>query len=67
MRDVLGRTALFAAVQSQNEALVRLSLDFNIDVNSRDFYGEVALHLAVEEGLEAIVSVLLERGADIDA
>lgn len=67
VKDVIGRTALFSAVQSKNETAVQLMLDFKVDIDCRDVLGEVALHLAVEEGSESIVTILLEHGADIDS
>jgi ankyrin repeat protein len=67
VKDDLGRTALFQAVQSENEMVTKQLLDAHIDVNSKDTFGEVALHLAVESGSESLSLLLLEYGADVDA
>lgn len=67
VKDNLGRTVLFSAVQSGNEDVVKLLLDIPLDPNSVDTLGNVPLHLAVEMGSESITLLLLSSGANVDA
>ena len=64
--DALGRTALFLAIQSENEGVVKLLLDAAVDVNRKDSLGDVALHLAIERSSEPLTR-LLKYGADVNA
>ncbi|KAK9422662.1 putative Ankyrin repeat-containing domain protein [Seiridium unicorne] len=68
--NYIGRTALFIAVQTGNEAAAKALLAFptpRVDVDWRDSTGMVALHLAVDCGLESMTSLLLDHGADVNA
>ncbi|KAK4076181.1 hypothetical protein Trihar35433_2741 [Trichoderma harzianum] len=67
VKNGIGRTALFSAVESKDADLVGLLVRSGVDVNCADHNGVVALHLAVDMGLDRITCLLLENGADIDA
>ncbi|KAL6793700.1 ankyrin repeat-containing domain protein [Trichoderma sp. SZMC 28013] len=67
VKNGIGRTALFSAVESKDADLVGLLIRSGVDVNCADHNGVVALHLAVDMGLDRITCLLLENGADIDA
>ncbi|KAJ5113799.1 hypothetical protein N7456_002333 [Penicillium angulare] len=67
VKDFLGRTALFQAVQCNNDVMAKLLLDGKVDVNCRNIYGDVALHMAVEKGSEQLTKILLSYGAEVDA
>ena len=60
--------ALYSAAENGHEAVVRLLLENEADVNMKDWWnGRTALHSAAENGHEAVVRLLLEHKADVDA
>ncbi|KAF7114733.1 hypothetical protein CNMCM5793_009684 [Aspergillus hiratsukae] len=65
-RDVLGRTALFHAVEHEHILGVTLLLEFGADINASDNYQITPLYIAAERGLEAVIELLLQRGAQVD-
>ena len=54
---------LFAAVESENVANVRLAIDSGADVNAEDKYGYIPLHYA---NTKEIIKLLIEAGADVN-
>ncbi len=58
---------LLKAIESKNEAAVRLSLDEGADIEVRSQAGETPLMLAVRNGDAKIVSLLVNRGANVEA
>ncbi|KAI0127130.1 ankyrin repeat-containing domain protein [Xylariales sp. AK1849] len=66
-KDHIGRTALFSAIQGENEAVVKLLLEASLDPNCPDVMGNVALHVAVEMGSESMTLLLLSFGANVNA
>ena len=66
--SVIGGKALFAAIESDNAAMVRLLVEAGADVNAAEgFGGNTPLHEAVEGGNAEIVQILVDAGADIEA
>ncbi|QKX60890.1 uncharacterized protein TRUGW13939_08036 [Talaromyces rugulosus] len=58
--------ALHRAVITGNEDIVKVLLQHQADVDSRDKNGRTALDLAIDAGHVAIVQILLAHGADIE-
>ena len=66
--SAIGGKALFAAIESDNAAMVRLLVEAGADVNAAEgFGGNTPLHEAVEGGKAEIVQILVDAGADIEA
>jgi ankyrin repeat protein len=66
-QDCAGRTALICATEhEEEEALTRVLLEYNVDVNTKDGSGKTALLHAAARGDETIVRLLLEKGAYVD-
>ncbi len=65
--DLAGRTLLMKAVVNGDEAVVKLLLENNADIESRDNNGWTALSHAASRGHEAVVKLLLENNADIES
>ncbi len=64
-RDNENRTALhWAAIRGQL-AMVRLLLEFRVDVDAMDDFGYTALDVAVTRGYGAVVRLLLKNGAKV--
>lgn len=57
--------ALFHAIKSGNEVVVKMLLARGADINLKDKDGYTPLMIAIEKGYESIVNLLLERGVDI--
>jgi ankyrin repeat protein len=55
------------AVENGHEAVVKLLLDKNADLESKDEYGQTALSWAVANDREAVVKLLLDKNADIES
>ena len=62
-----GGSAILRAVDAGNEAMVKLLLEYNANVEIRDDLNRGLLHSAAIDGYERIVGLLLEKGLDIDA
>ncbi|KAK4444707.1 hypothetical protein QBC34DRAFT_414527 [Podospora aff. communis PSN243] len=68
MRDSeYGRTPLLWAAMEGHEAVVKLLLEKNADIEAKDNDGGTPLLWAAMEGHEAVVKLLLEKNADIEA
>ncbi|MGM0440688.1 MAG: ankyrin repeat domain-containing protein [Chlamydiota bacterium] len=63
-RNILGYSALHAAVITSNTDAVETLLNNNIDVDHQDYQGNTALHYAVYLGNQDVVELLLEAGAN---
>lgn len=66
-KGVPGRTALFPAVQSENEGVAKLFLVASPDPNCLCNTGLVALHTVVARVSVSIVLLLLSFGANVNA
>lgn len=62
-----GGTAILRAVDSGNEAMVKLFLDYKADIKIRDDLDRGLLHSAAIDGYEGIVRLLLEKGLNVNA
>ena len=62
-----GGTAILRAVDSGNEAMVKLFLDYKADIKIRDDLDRGLLHSAAIDGYEEIVRLLLEKGLSVNA
>ena len=60
-----GRTVLHVAACCGHEALVKLFLETDVNMNEQDDEGRTALMLAVEKGHSAVVAELVKAGADV--
>lgn len=60
-----GYSALFAAIQSNDEEMVQLLIDAGADVNILDHNNSTPLMKAASHGWTGIVKLLLQKGADI--
>ncbi|QGA13764.1 hypothetical protein EYB26_001415 [Talaromyces marneffei] len=60
-----GRAPLSWAIKNGHEAVVKLLLDHNADVLTKDKSGRTPLILASENGFEAIVKLLIDKNADV--
>ncbi|TFK25658.1 hypothetical protein FA15DRAFT_617116, partial [Coprinopsis marcescibilis] len=63
--DLLGHTALFAAVANRHASVTIIKLGSTLDINAKDANGRTALAHAVSRGSREIVTMLLEvKGVD---
>jgi ankyrin repeat protein/tetratricopeptide (TPR) repeat protein len=60
-------TALHAAVNGGNKAMVKLLIDRGAQVDARDGSNETPLHVAAGKGFKAIAELLLDAKADVNA
>jgi ankyrin repeat protein len=51
--------------ESSHEAVVKLLLDKNADVKSKDNYGQTSLSQAAKKGHKVVVNLLLDKNADV--
>ncbi len=58
-----GWSALLAAINIQSVEAVKILLDYEADVNTRNNQGKTALNLAKERGDNQIIQLLLDAGA----
>src|ERR1700719_3988977 len=66
-KDMNGRTPLSWAAQNGHEGVMKLLLDKNADIESKDIeYGQKPLSWAASSGHEAVVKLLLDGYADIE-
>jgi ankyrin len=64
----MGSMPLHLAVKNGNEAVMRLLVDQDADLNSHDEQnGFTALHLAAQNGFRSAAKFLLENGANVNA
>jgi ankyrin repeat protein len=64
-KDMHGNTALNYAVLQRNEAMIKMLLDENADIECKDRDGDTPLFLAIRLGYAEIVKLLLERKANV--
>lgn len=60
-------SALHAASQRDNIAIIKILLKYNCDLEIRDSDGRSPLHFAVEYGARNAVQLLLDKGANVNA
>jgi ankyrin repeat protein len=60
-----GRAPLSWAIENGNEAVVKLLLEHNADVQTKDKSGRTPLILASEKGFEAIARLLIDKNAHV--
>ena len=60
------QTPLSRATENGHEAVVKLLLDKNADVETKDKYGQTPLSRATKNGHEAVVK-LLDKNADVES
>ena len=65
--DQYSNTPLHRAASKGHVKLVKLLLQFNVDVNYRDSQKSTPLHWACEEERAEVALLLVDRGADIAA
>jgi ankyrin repeat protein len=61
------RTPLHLAAAKGHEAIARLLLEKEADVESKDTYNRTPLSLAARDGHESVVKLLLEKEADVES
>jgi hypothetical protein len=67
-RNYNGRAGLNLASERGHEAVVKLLLEKDVDVDSKDkAYGQTPLSWAAGNGHEAVVKLLLEKDIDVDS
>jgi hypothetical protein len=67
IQDKDGKSALYVAIEADNQTMVRLLVDAGANVNLRGgFYGNL-LHAAARKGVVDIVRRLLDAGADVNS
>ncbi|HOK67098.1 MAG TPA: ankyrin repeat domain-containing protein [Anaerohalosphaeraceae bacterium] len=66
-QDEQGRTALFLAVEANNEKLVQTILRFDPDTNIASKDGQTPLHIAASNGNVEIASLLISKGAKLES
>jgi ankyrin repeat protein len=64
--DEVGRTALFAAVESGSSAAIEWLLTQGADPNHRDQYGNSPVFLAIAKDNAALLEILFGAGAKVD-
>ena len=64
--DSSGRTPLTYATENGNARLVKLLLNYNVDINSKCNRGLTPLSRAIEEGSATVVQILLAKGVETD-
>ncbi len=67
MKNLDSRTTLVEATRNGQEALVRLLLEKDANIEAKDKYKRMALFKATMDGNEAVVLLLLEKGARANA
>jgi ankyrin repeat protein len=65
-KDSFGRTPLSYAAERGNALVVKLLLDYNVDLNSECKDGWTPLSRAIEGGSAVVVQILLAKGVKID-
>jgi Ankyrin repeats (3 copies) len=65
--DSFGWTPLFYAVEKENVRVVKLLLDYNVDLNSKCNQGWTPLSRAIEGESEAVVGIFRAKGVKIDS
>lgn len=65
-KNAIGKTALFYAVSSGRENVLRFLIENGAKTKVKDDEGKTPLHIAAGSGKSEIVRVLLENGAKVD-
>jgi ankyrin repeat protein len=70
-KGIVGMTPLMRAIHNKYDAIVKILLKHNANINAQDKYNKTALHLAVSYDCAsyntvAIIQLLLEEGAKVD-
>jgi ankyrin repeat protein len=65
-RDDMGYTALHWAVSLQRDDIIRLLVEYDVNLNKQDIQKETPLFLAIRNGSEHAVVYLLQNGASPD-
>lgn len=63
-KNAIGEPALQAAIRTENQAMVKLLLDYGAHTNAQNYFDNASLHVAAELGDLELVRLLLENGAD---
>lgn len=66
VRDGLGRTPLFYAVQKPQEEAALLLIDMGAEVNMQDDQGKTPMHVAIFCGQNKMVQLLIEHDANLE-
>ena len=63
-KNAIGEPVLQSAIRTENQAMVRLLLDYGAHANAQNYFDNGSLHVAAELGNLELVRLLLENGAD---
>ena len=56
----------FQSVECNQEACVKLLLEYNAEKDTKDLDGNTALHLAVKEGNVKLTNILIQEGSNVN-
>jgi ankyrin repeat protein len=65
LKDEYGRTPLLWAAENGHEAVVKLLLDKDADIESKDKNDRTPLSWAAKKAHEAVVKLLLDKNGDV--
>ncbi|XP_034933648.1 putative ankyrin repeat protein RF_0381 [Chelonus insularis] len=58
---------LCRAIKEKDMKMIKMYLNFNLDINARNEASETPLHVAVDLGMSDVVDLLISNGADVNA